>query len=83
MHQYINWNSNHPNNMLLGLLKGLVHRAHVLCSRKEDLLEKLALLKNVFGSNGYMEKLVLKTVPGLGRRRHLRLFRLELRRMLK
>jgi len=60
--QYINWNSNHPKNMLLGVLKGLVHRAHVLCDRKEDLLEELALLKNVFVSNGYPEKLVQKTV---------------------
>ena len=25
--QYINWNSNHPKNMLLGVLKGLIHRA--------------------------------------------------------
>ena len=48
--------------MLLGVLKGLVHRAHVLCDRKEDLLEELALLKNVFVSNGYPEKLVQKTV---------------------
>ena len=23
--QYINWNSNHPKNMLLGVLKGLIH----------------------------------------------------------
>ena len=50
--QYINWASNHPKNMLLGLLKGLIHRAHVLCDRKEDLLEELALLKDVFLSNG-------------------------------
>ena len=49
--QYINWNSNHPMNMLLGVLKGLVHRAHVLCDRKEVLLEEMGLLKNVFVSN--------------------------------
>ena len=40
----------------------MVHRAHVLCDRKEDLLEELALLKNVFVSNGFPEKLVQKTV---------------------
>ena len=39
-----------------------MHRAHVLCDRKEDLLEELALLKNGFVSNGCPEKLVLKTV---------------------
>ena len=29
--QYINWRSNHPKNALLGVLKGLIHRAHPLC----------------------------------------------------
>ena len=38
--------------MLLEVLKGLVHRAHVLCDRKEDLLEELALLKQVSGEAG-------------------------------
>ena len=60
--QYINWVANHPKNMLLGVLKGLIHRAHVLCDRKEDLLKEFALLKDVFISNGYPEKLVLKTL---------------------
>ena len=60
--QYINWDSNHPKNMLLGVLKGLIHRAHVHCDKKEDLLEELALLKDVFLSNGYPAKLVLKTL---------------------
>ena len=48
--------------MQLGVLKGLIHRAHILCDMKEDLLEELALLRNVFVSNGYPEKLVLKTL---------------------
>ena len=52
MQQYINWAANHPKNMLLGVLKGLIHQAHVLCDFKEDLLEELALLKNVFISYG-------------------------------
>ena len=60
--QYINWVSNHPKNMLLGVLKGLIHRAHVLCDRKDDLLEELSLLKDVFICNGYPEALVLKTL---------------------
>ena len=34
----------------------------MLCDKKEDLLEELALLKDVFLSNGYPEKLVLKTL---------------------
>ena len=60
--QYIHWNSNHPKNMLLGVLKGLIHRAHMLCDLKEDLLEELDLLKNAFISNGYSETLVSKTI---------------------
>ena len=60
--QYINWVSTHPKNMLLGVLKGLIHRAHVLCDRKEDLLEELSLLKDVFICNGYPETLVLKAL---------------------
>ena len=50
--QYINWVSNHPKNMLLGVLKGLIHRAHVLCDRKEDLLEELSLLKDFLFAMG-------------------------------
>ena len=48
--------------MLLGVLKGLIHRAHVICDLKEDLLEELDLLKNVFIRNGYPEQLVTKTL---------------------
>ena len=60
--QCINWVSIHPKNILLGILKGLIHRAHVLCDRREDLLEELALLRDVFIANGYPEKLVQKTL---------------------
>ena len=51
--QYINWNSNHPKNMLLGALKGLIHRTHVICDCLEDLLHALHLLRDVFIRNGY------------------------------
>ena len=43
--QYINWASNHPENMLLGVLKELIHRAYVLCDLTEDVLGELSLLK--------------------------------------
>ena len=49
-------------NMLLGVLKGLIHREHVLCDRREDLLEELSLLRDVFIANGYPEKLVQQTL---------------------
>ena len=45
--KYINWNLNHPKNMLL-VVKGLIHRVHIPCDKKEDLLEELELLRNVF-----------------------------------
>ena len=43
-------------------MKGLIHRAHLLCDLKEDLLDELNLLRDVFVSNGYPYKLVNKTV---------------------
>ena len=54
--QYIN-----PKNLLLGVMKGLIHRAHVLCDEKQDLLDELSLLRDVLIANGYPEKLVKDT----------------------
>lgn len=51
--KYFNWRSNHSKNCLLGVLKGLIHRAHQLCDLKNDLIDELQLLKDVFVSNGY------------------------------
>ena len=56
--RYIHWGSNHSKNSKLGVLKGLIHRAHLLCDQKEDLLCELNLLRDVFISNGYPKKLV-------------------------
>jgi len=60
--RYIHWRSNQSKNCKLGVLKGLVHRAHLLCDIKEDLLNGLELLRNVFICNGYPKKLVEKTI---------------------
>ena len=60
--RYINWRSNHPKNCLLGVLKGLIHRAHTLCDMKEDLIDELGLLHDVFIANGYPEHLVRRTI---------------------
>jgi hypothetical protein len=60
--RYVNWRSNHPRNCLLGVLKGLIHRAHLICDLKEDLLDELSLLKDVFIANGYPTHLVEKTI---------------------
>ena len=43
-------------------MKGLIHRAHILCDEKEDLMEELCLLRDVFISNGYPVKLVKETL---------------------
>ena len=48
--------------MMLGVMKGLIHRAHVICDLKEDLLEELDLLRNVFIRSGYPDKLLVKTL---------------------
>ena len=45
--KYIHWSSNQPKNLLLGVLKVLIHRAHQLCDLKDDLLEELDLLRDV------------------------------------
>ena len=59
---YIYWTSNYSRNCKLGILKGLIHQAHLLCDRKEDLLEEIQLLKAVLIANGYPKNLVERTV---------------------
>jgi hypothetical protein len=46
----------------LGVLKGLIHRAHLLCDIKKDLIDELELLQDVFISNGYPPHIVQKTI---------------------
>ena len=60
--RYAHWRSNISKNCKLGVLKGLIHRAHQLCDLKEDLLNELQLLRDVFVSNGYPRKLVERTI---------------------
>ena len=43
-------------------MKGLIYTAHLLCNLKEDLLDELDLLRDVFISNGYPRKLVDRTI---------------------
>ena len=38
---YIHWTSNHFRDCKLGILKGRIYWAHLLCDRKEDLLEEI------------------------------------------
>ena len=48
--RYLHWRSNHSEKVLLGVMKGLIHRAHRLCDLK-DLEAELGFLKGVFISN--------------------------------
>ena len=60
--KYNHWRSNHSSAVLIGVMKGLIHRAHLLCDLKEDLLDELNLLRDVFISNGYPAKIVNRTI---------------------
>ena len=51
--RYLNRRSNHSKSFLLGIVKGQTHRAHYFCDLKEDLLEELSFLRDVFVMNGY------------------------------
>ena len=46
--KYIHWRSNHSRAVKLGVLKGLIHRVHLLSDFKEDVLDELNLLRDVF-----------------------------------
>ena len=61
-HRYLNWRSNHSKSFLLGIIKGQIHRAHYLCDLKEDLMEELSFLRDVFVMNSYPLKLVNEVI---------------------
>jgi len=46
----------------LGIVKGQTHRAHYFCDLKEDLLEELSFLRDVFVMNGYPLRLVNEVI---------------------
>ena len=58
---YLDWRSNHSKSFLLGIVKGLTHRAHYFCDVKEDLLEELSL-SGIFVLNGYPLCLVSEVI---------------------
>ena len=49
-------------NYIVGVLKGLIHSAHVLHNRKKDLIAELELLKDVYTSNSKPQMLVEKAL---------------------
>ena len=54
--------TNHLRNCLLGVLKGRIHQAHLLCGKKEDLVAELELLTDVFVAYGYPYHIVSQTI---------------------
>jgi hypothetical protein len=60
--RYLNWRSNHSKSFLLGIVKGQTHRAHYFCDLKEDFLEELSFLRDVFVMNGYPLRLVNEVI---------------------
>ena len=60
--RYLNWRSNHSKSFLLEIIKGQIHRAHYLCDLKEDLMEELSFLRDVFVMNSYPLKLVNEVI---------------------
>ena len=60
---YLNWNSWSPRVWKLGILKGLIRRAFLVCSGTESRNKEVSYLKNVFVKvNNYPSKVVNKMV---------------------
>jgi hypothetical protein len=75
--RYLHWRSNHPKRTKLGVMKCLIHRAHSLCDRKEDLDSELEFLKDQFLANGYplqeVDRVFSSYEPEVGVERELEL----------
>ena len=68
--RYLHWRSNHPKRTKLGVMKCLIHRAHMLLfDREEDLRWELGF-KDQFISNGHpvceVDRIFASYMPGLG-----------------
>ena len=60
---YINWDSYSPKSWKIGTLKGLIRRAHIICSKKEGLDKEIKFLRHIFHIiNGYPEKVIDSTI---------------------
>ena len=46
----------------MGIVKGQTHRAHYFCDLKENLLEELSFLRDVFVMNGYPLRLMNEVI---------------------
>ena len=60
---YLNWNAYAPRTWKIGILKGMVRRAHIICSDERGFKDEIQHLKRVFVKiNGYPSRIVSKTI---------------------
>ena len=60
---YLHWDSFCPKSWKIGTLKGLVRRAHIVCSEKTGLEKEIKHLKSVFTKiNGFPSRVVNNTI---------------------
>ena len=53
--QYLNWNSNHPAQQKLGIVRNLMHRAETLTSQEQDLISEKDKVRDALRTCGYPE----------------------------
>ena len=60
---YINWESYAPRTWKIGKLHGLLQRAFMICSNKNEVEKEIKYLSNVFEKvNGYPNKVIQSTI---------------------
>ena len=56
---YIHWKSFAPTNWKIGTLEGMIHRAYIICTDKDDLNSELSFITDVFKSiNEYPMRII-------------------------
>ena len=59
---YIHWNSFAPSSWKIGTLEGMIRRAYMICSEKDDLKSELSFISDTFHKiNGYPLRVIKKS----------------------
>ena len=56
--QYLNFNSNHPKHVKIGVAKSLVSRAYKICSTPEALNHEIVHIRDELRTNGYPQSII-------------------------
>ena len=60
---YIHWNAFAPANWKIGTLEGMIRRAYMICSEKDDLQAELSFLSTTFHTiNGYPLRVIKRSM---------------------